>query len=133
MRVEFAPFSFADLTDFVVQPRHEKTLEAIKAAGTAAQKVMEGPFSWTGWSAYGQPLGCIGILPNGNTWALLAPVLKQEMLAFSRKATQVMNSFPGEVFAEIDEDHPEAVRWARLLGFEKNPQEAAWRFLRDAG
>lgn len=97
---------------------------------------MVGPWSWTMWSEYGIPLGAAGILENGGAWAFLGSGLRPHMLRATREARRGLENYVwevGEVYAEVDKTHPEALRWVKLLGFRPSGGER-WVFdrVRDA-
>lgn len=104
-----------------VQPRHEpELLEALENIG--AYRILEGPTAWTYWR-HGRPLGCGGIF-NGIAWAFLGPDLRHDMARITRFVRNMLALYPGKVTAEIDEEFPSAVRWAKLLGFRR--QSPGW-------
>lgn len=118
------PFGLSDLCQLEVQGVHKPVLPAVWSMGLHLD-VLLGPWSWTAWDAYGRPVACIGILPNGYVWAFLAPDLKRNMVAITRGCRDIMDAHvaaKGPVYASIDDGYPEAVRWAKLLGFKR-----AWR------
>lgn len=118
MKVEFTHFAFTDLLHLDVQPAHSALPNLILGRMLALKGLMEGPYSWSGWTPYGRLIVCAGILPNGLTWALLSKGIQKEFITITRKAQAVFETFPGEVLATIDETSKEAVRWVTLLGFE---------------
>lgn len=117
MRVNFEPFAFPDLLDLEIQPRHARIRKILLANMIPLKSLMEGPYSWTAWSAHGRPLACCGILADGRTWALLSPRLGQAMKPVSQAVRAVLEAHPGTPWADIDPSYLEAVRWARMLGF----------------
>lgn len=127
IRVE--PFAFSDLLMFEVQRAHAVLTPMLLARPLSAQRAMEGPWSYTAWSAFGVPVAACGMLLSGYAWALLAPDLRHYMLPVSRAVRRVMADYraqEGPVFAEIDSGYPEAVRWAKLLGFQPEGAGRTW-------
>lgn len=123
MSVELAPFCVSDLELLNVYQRYTPTVYAILRNAEEMSVVMETPFSWTMWSAYGVPLGCAGINPmNNEAWALLGDDMKRHMVLFSRKVRELgLDPYVkrcGPVLANVDRGHRVAYRWVRLLGFQ---------------
>lgn len=134
MRVEFTPFAFTDLLDLELQSTHQYLLNPILGRMLSLKPQMEGPYSWSGWTAHGRLVACAGILPNGVAWALFSGDMRREFVPITRMARKMMERFPGQVIADIDAEFPEAVRWAKLVGFEPDiRQSGAWRFRKPEG
>lgn len=130
MSGKFEPFEIADLEDIHVQGRHAALTPRILARPLVFYPLMVGPWSWTYWTATGRPVACAGILPNGYAWAFLGADMRRDMIPFLRATQQVLEAHRGStgpVRSEIDSSHPEAVRWARLLGFRHEAGET-WIF-----
>lgn len=120
MSLKIEPFSFSDLLLFEVQEAHAPLLPRLLARPLTVQRAAEGPWSYTAWLPCGVPAAACGILHNGYAWALLAPDMRRHMLAVTRAVSAILADYRvavGPVSAEIDTSHPEAVRWAALLGF----------------
>lgn len=67
----------------------------------------------------GEPVA-IGGIHDGLGWALLGEDLRRgEMVVIHRVASKLLRGYNRPVVAEIDETHPEAVRWAKVLGMVK--------------
>lgn len=127
MTGRFEPFAVSDLEDMVVQPRHAFLVQPILARPLYFQSVMVGPYSWTYWTAFGQPVACAGILRNGHAWAFLGADMRRHMVPFLRATRLALEAHPGPVLCEIDMDRPEAVRWAGILGFRPDAGKV-WKF-----
>lgn len=121
MTLEFRPFLSPDLSELLVQGRHQAIRDEIVESGVAG--LLEGPFSWTALDN-GRPIACCGIFCQkyrprrpGLAWAFLAPDLRRHMLSVTRHVRIALAACPRPVLAEIDAGFPEGVRWASLLGF----------------
>lgn len=124
------PFELADLEDIQVQQRHSGLVPLILARPFAFIRATEGPWSWTYWTETGRPVACAGILKNGSAWAFLGTDMRREMVPFLRATRQVLEAYSaavGPVRSDIDTASPEAVRWARLLGF-RQIDGSNWEF-----
>ena len=129
MSLQFLPFEVSDLDAMDVQARHRPILEMAQWAAGQIKKTVEGPYSWTAWTPYGQAVAACGILEDGHAWAFLGTGSPKHYVAITRKVRQVLEchvAIIGPVYAAIDPNHPEAVRWARLLGF--RPEGTKWVF-----
>lgn len=128
MSVKIRPFKLSDLLRLEVQKRHMAIWPIIWRQGLNLQKML-GPWSWTA-ERDEQPIAACGILEGGWAWALLGEGLGRDMVPVIRTTRNALVSHAtvlGPVYAHIDDTHPEAVRWAGILGFE--PFEGiTWRF-----
>ena len=128
MSVNMRPFRLSDLLHLRVQSRHLAISPILWRQGLGLRRII-GPWSWTAELA-GSPVAACGILDNAYAWALLGEGLGRTMIPVIRTTRNALVSHVivrGPVYAHIDGDHPEAVRWARLLGFA--PCEGiTWRF-----
>ncbi len=130
MSVEIAPFELADLVKMDIQPKHA-SIKPLFCRYILSLGELVGPWSYTAWNQYGLPVASIGVLLNGYVWAFLSPALRRDMLAVTRYAMGVMDDHAlavGPILADIDAEHPEAVRWAKLLGFRQSSKGATWQF-----
>jgi hypothetical protein len=121
--IDFRPFEIADLDTLEIQPQHVELRELIDTVPRdLLARVMEGPYSWTAWTPYGIPVAACGILRSGEAWAILCADLSRSMVPVTRKVREVLRQYAKEVgpaTASIEKSHPEAVRWARVLGFQR--------------
>ena len=128
MRVKIRLFRLSDLLHLKVQKRH-LAISPFFWRHFLLLGDMLGPWSLTA-EVDGHPVASYGALEGGWTWALLEEGLGRHMIPITRSIKRLLSSHVqvvGPVYAHIDEDHPEAVRWARILGFE--PFEGkTWRF-----
>ncbi len=130
MAGKFELFEFGDLDNIRAQARHAGVLRTVRAHPLAFKHLMETPWSWTYWRACGRPVACAGILYTGDAWAFLGEDMKDDMVPFLRATRNVLEAYSGAVGpvkSQIDTGHPEAVRWARLLGFRQAAGEN-WKF-----
>ncbi len=130
------PFGVSDLLTMEVQERHSWMLPHVLRNLIVCEHTMVGPWSWTMWSEYGIALGAAGILEDGGAWAFLGSRLRPHMLRATREARRGLENHVaevGEVYAEVDKTHSEALRWVKLLGFRPDGGER-WVFdlVRDA-
>lgn len=103
-----------------VQERHAWLVPRVWYNLLDVHPVMVGRWSWTMWSEYGLPVGACGITPDGGAWAFLTPLIRPHMVAASRETRRQLENYVqevGQVYADVDKTHPEAVRWVKLLGF----------------
>lgn len=120
----FVPFRLGHLLDLRVQPEHAPIMPQLWALGMPQlQSAMVGPWSWTAVRDE-RPVAACGILENGYAWALLGNDLKRDMVRVTRVVRRVLDTHRhavGPVLAAIDETRPDAVRWAKFLGFSPTP------------
>ena len=128
MSVKIRPFRLSDLLHLEVQERHLAISPFLWRQGLSLRCMLR-PWSWTA-ELDGVPVSACGILDNSYAWSLLGEGLGSNMIPVIRATRRALVSYArvvGPVYAHIDDTHPEAVRWARLLGFE--PFEGVtWRF-----
>ena len=128
MSVNMRPFRLSDLLHLEVQERHAAVAPLLWRQGLSI-KCMLGPWSWT-TELDGRPVASYGVLENAYAWALLGEDLGRTMVSITRSVQSILASHAmirGPVYEEIDPTHPEAIRWACILGFE--PFEGTtWRF-----
>ncbi len=101
---------------------------ALRYASTV-QRAWAGRWAWTMWAASGVPLACCGI-HEGRAWAILGRDLRRYMVPLTRAvriALEAHAAAEGPVTADVDEGHPEAVRWTTFLGFRREAP-GVWRF-----
>jgi len=124
MSVNVAPFCIEDILDLEVQPKHyDDWLRIVRNLGVF-KPFMENEYSHVVFDdATGEVLSCSGILtePYCMGWAYLRYDLKKYMTSITRVARK-LELVPfvrdnGPVFAQIDSQYPQAIRWARILGF----------------
>ena len=128
MSVNMRPFRMSDLLHLEVQERHMAIWPLLWRQGLSL-RCMLGPWSWTA-ELDGRPIAACGILDNAYAWSLLGAGLGWHMIPVIRTTRNALVSYAivrGPVYAHIDATHPEAVRWARLLGF-KPLTGITWRF-----
>lgn len=117
----FRPFRFDDLRALAVQHRHRGTLAKTLEASVKFE-IPISPLSFTACGD-GRVLACVGATPDGGVWAFLAEDLRRHMVPITRHCRELadmhyrMTGKP--LYASIDGGHPEAVRWARLGGFQQ--------------
>lgn len=135
--VRMEPFALLDLHAMDVQDQHAYLVPFVIAAHLSTSRLMVSPWSWTMWSAAGIPLGACGIIEeNSYAWAFLSRHIGSHMISASRRAREMLDTYLqacGSVYAIIDRDHSEAVRWALLLRFSPSPTEEVegrWAFRR---
>lgn len=129
MRIDVRRFEPADLDAIEIQPRHASGITALVAERPGLKHLMRN-WGYTAWTPYGVPAAICGVLPNGTAWAILATDLKRFMVPISRAVRAVLKAHAreqGPVWADIDSTHPEAVRWARALGF-REQSAGRWVF-----
>ena len=136
MSVEYQPFCLGDLAQMDIQERHSFLRPWIFRDYLVCKEIMEGPWSWTAWNQYGVPVAACGIVePDGFAWAFLATNMRKHMVSVTRKVHEVLNAYTmyiGPVWADIDETHAEAVKWAKYLGFQKEAgNNSRWIFSGD--
>ena len=122
------PFRLSDLLHLEVQERHVAIWPVLWRMGFHL-RCMLGPWSWTA-ELDGRPIAACGILEDGYAWALLGEGLSGNMIPVTRTVRNALVSHArviGPVYAHVDDTHPEAVRWARVLGF-KPFEGITWRF-----
>lgn len=127
MSGRFEPFAISDLEVIDVQPSHRAVAAKVLERPLIFQKLMVGPYSWTYWTAFGQAVACAGILPGGKAWAFLGSDMRRHMAVFVGGTRQALMAHPGPVYADIDSNSPQAVRWARILGFRPDGGQV-WKF-----
>lgn len=130
MSVRIEPFGFSDLWLMDIQGRHALWRPVFARRAFAVQRLMEGPWSYTAWSAYGIPVACCGVLPDGGAWAFLSADMKRHMVPVGRAVRRVLGdhvALSGPVYADIDTTYPAAIRWVKLLGF-RPEAENRWIF-----
>lgn len=121
------PFELSDLTQVPVQDRHAHLVPLITLRPLAMTPMLTGLYSWTYWSGTGRPVFCGGVIGKGNwCWAFLARDMRKHMVAVTRGTRATLALHPGPVRASIDPKHPEAVRWANILGFERTQDPLVW-------
>lgn len=135
MAGRFEPFELSDLEAIRVQPRHAGLVPIILAHPLVFQHAMVGPWSYTYWLACGRPVACAGITTSGEGWAFLGEDMRRVMVPCSRATRQVHEVYArsvGPVKWHVDRRHPEAVRWAELIGLrptgEVEPAGEVWKF-----
>jgi hypothetical protein len=99
-----------------VQPRHAAAKEAVLRTGLPpgdAYAVLQGE----------RVVAVLGV--SGEwAWAFLASDLRRgEMVFLHRQVADYIRAHP--ILAEIDESHPAAVRWARMLGLHRVDADGA--------
>ena len=117
--VSFRPFRMRDLDSIEVQPRHEETLKTVRLRPFTLLGAEDSLWSFTMWVDR-KPLACVGATEDGELWAFLAADLRRHMIPLTRYGKSMIDAHKaivGPVWADIDRDHPEAVRWIRLAGF----------------
>lgn len=117
----FRPFRFDDLRAIAVQRRHRETLNRTLEVMRDFD-IPVSPMSFTACGD-GRVLACIGATPDGWVWAFLAEGLRRHMVPITRHCralADVYSAITGKpLYSRIDAGHPEAVRWARLGGFQQ--------------
>ncbi len=129
MSVKFRAFRLSDIVRLDVQQRHLAISPMLWRQGLGLRRML-GPWSWTA-DIDGRPVAACGILDNSYAWALLGEGLGRNMLPVTRTVRAALVSHAivrGPVHAHIDARHPEAVRWARALGFRPH-SGITWRFI----
>ena len=131
--VEFTLFEPDDLSYLgKVRPIFDPSFQTLLSTPSSVLSLICNDYTWTGWSPYGTALACAGILPNGEAWALLRPSLsRSEAIAITRKVRRVLYEHclqRGIVFAKVNREIGDAVRWAHVLGFERLGLGATWTF-----
>lgn len=117
--VEFRPFKARDLDSFQVQPKHELVLKAMRLRPFSLLDAEESLWSFTMW-VDGKPLACAGANELGQLWVFLGPNMRKHMVALTRYGKSMIDAhhnIVGPVWADIDQTHPEALRWVQLAGF----------------
>ncbi len=130
--IRFEPFQWQDLQKLRdIQEKHHHTYELALSCGSRMQQI-ENSFSWTAWDG-DQAIACCGIT-DCCTWAFLSCDLRKDMLAITRQVQRVLRihyvTRPHPIYADIDINHPAAVRWAKLLGFQphEDNEPNVWQY-----
>lgn len=126
------PFRTPHLLELSVQERHAPVVEVVAANILAVHGHMVGPWSWTVRADDGRALACCGVLEaTDGTWAVLSGALESGMVALTRYTKRVLDTYYSTTgrrpTADVDEDHPEAVRWVELLGF-RRVEPGLWEY-----
>lgn len=120
--VEFRAFRARDLDSIEVQDRHEAVLKAVRLRPFSLLDAELSPWSFTMW-AEGKPKACVGAGDEGQLWAFLAKDLRKYMLPLTRYGMSMIDAYKditgNPVWAGIDPDHEEGVRWITLAKFRK--------------
>lgn len=129
MRIDVRHFDPADLDAIEIQPRHAAGIVKLVAEHPELKYLMRN-WGYTAWTPYGVPAAICGVLPNGTAWAILAADVRRVMVPLTRAVRAVLTTHAktqGPVWADIDSTYPEAVRWARALGF-REQSAGRWVF-----
>lgn len=112
--LEVVPAKPEHILNLKIQPRHREAYRLIVEA--LDQMPLAGALTLL---RDGVPVA-VGGIHDGVGWALLSEDLRRgEMVVIHRVASRLLREYNRPVVAEINEAHPEAVRWARLLGMVK--------------
>lgn len=111
------PVLAEDFHAITLDPRHEKWRQVVLENIDSVMAALEPDFSGT--VLRGEVPIAIGGIRQRWGWAFISPGLGlAEALVISRVARDRVACYPARnVVAVVDETHPEAVRWARFLGF----------------
>lgn len=117
--VKFLPFKANDLRSLEVQARHEPVRNFVSKRPLLLADIEDSLWSFT-MHADGKPRACVGATEEGAIWAFLAKDLRRWMLPLTRYGRSMIDAHVavvGPLWAELDPEYPEAVKWARLAGF----------------
>ena len=117
--VSFRPFTARDLDSIEMQDRHELVAKAVRIRPFTLLDAEDSLWSFTLW-VDGKAKACVGANDMGQLWAFLARDLRKWMLPLTRYGKSMIDAhraIVGPVWADIDPDHAEGVKWVRLAGF----------------
>jgi hypothetical protein len=132
MRVDVLDFSVHDLCALRIQPRHQEVLHQLLEDPPYH---LEGPYAKSIFRD-GLIVCAYGIMQGGWVWVLMAEDIGPLMVRIVRIAKDHLKRYPGRVFGHIDPEYPEAVRWAKMMGFQKvgvdnTLNREVWMFFND--
>jgi len=134
MSVDILRLAAEDILDIDVQPQHYDSWRKTVAYLGTLQPYLENDYTVTVIdNETEEVLACLGIAEGdecGLAWSYLRRDLKKHMLAVTRISwhycLEPYRLEKGQAFAEIDSQHPEAVRWAQILGFKPWGKDNWW-------